>query len=279
MQRESPDVGHIEKDAKSKTMTPKQRINIIVRWIRAYARSAKIDTLVVGVSGGIDSAVVSTLCARTGLNVHAVSMPIRQSTKTHSLSMAHGTWLTEQFPNNVLHKTIDLTPAFKQFEKTTADGVYNELAYANSRARLRMMTLYQIAQSMKGIVVGTGNRVEDFGVGFFTKYGDGGVDISPIGDCMKTDVWAMGRELGLLQSIIDAPPTDGLWEDGRTDEDQLGMTYPELEQAMLHDACSVLPYHVTPGEKKNLRRYREIRATNLHKMLPIPVCNFDQSVL
>jgi NAD+ synthase len=279
MQRESPDVGNIEKDAKSKTMTPKQRATTIVKWIRAYARSAKIDTLVVGVSGGIDSAVVSTLCARTGLNVHAVSMPIRQSTKTHSLSMAHGTWLAEQFPNNVLHKTIELTRTFEQFEKVTADGVYNELAYANSRARLRMMTLYQIAQSQRGIVVGTGNRVEDFGVGFFTKYGDGGVDISPIGDCMKTDVWAMGRELGLLQSIIDAPPTDGLWEDGRTDEDQLGMTYPELEQAMLHDAYSVLPYHVTPREKKNLRRYREIRATNLHKMLPIPVCNFDQSVL
>jgi NAD+ synthase len=278
MQRESPDVGNIEKDAKSKTMTPKQRITAIVKWIKAYARSAKIDTLVVGVSGGIDSAVVSTLCAMTGLDVHAVSMPIRQSKKTHSLSVAHGTWLAERFPNNVLHKTIDLTPAFKQFEKATEDGVYNELAYANSRARLRMMTLYQIAQSQRGIVVGTGNRVEDFGVGFFTKYGDGGVDISPIGDCMKTDVWAMGRELGLLQSIIDAPPTDGLWEDGRTDEDQLGMTYPELEQAMLQDTGFFLP-HITPQEKKNLRRYREIRATNLHKMLPIPVCKFDQSVL
>jgi len=278
MQRESPDVGNIEKDAKSKTMTPKQRITTIVKWIKGYARSAKIDTLVVGVSGGIDSAVVSTLCAMTGLDVHAVSMPIRQSKKTHSLSVAHGAWLAERFPNNVLHKTIDLTPAFKQFEKATEDGVYNELAYANSRARLRMMTLYQIAQSQRGIVVGTGNRVEDFGVGFFTKYGDGGVDISPIGDCMKTDVWAMGRELGLLQSIIDAPPTDGLWEDGRTDEDQLGMTYPELEQAMLQDTGFFLP-HITPQERKNLRRYREIRATNLHKMLPIPVCNFDQSVL
>ena len=278
MQRESPDVGNIEKDAKSKTMTPKQRVTTIVKWIKGYARSAKIRTLVVGVSGGIDSAVVSTLCAMTGLDTHAVSMPIRQSKKTHSLSVAHGAWLTERFPNNVLHKTIDLTPAFKQFEKATADGVYNELAYANSRARLRMMTLYQIAQSQRGIVVGTGNRVEDFGVGFFTKYGDGGVDISPIGDCMKTDVWAMGRELGLLQSIIDAPPTDGLWEDGRTDEDQLGMTYPELEQAMLQDTDFLLP-HITHQEKKNLRRYREIRATNLHKMLPIPVCNFDQSVL
>lgn len=277
MQRESTDVGSTEEVAKSQTMTPKQRITTIVKWIRAYARSAKIDTLVVGVSGGIDSAVVSTLCAQTSLNVHAVSMPIRQSKKTHSLSMAHGAWLMEKFPINVLHKTIDLTPAFKQFEKATADGVYNELAYANSRARLRMMTLYQIAQSQKGIVVGTGNRVEDFGVGFFTKYGDGGVDISPIGDCMKTDVWAMGQELGLLQAIIDAPPTDGLWEDGRTDEDQLGMTYPELELAMIQDQtnCGV----DNAQQKKNLRRYREIRATNLHKMLPIPVCKFDQAVL
>jgi NAD+ synthase len=136
-----------------------------------------------------------------------------------------------------------------------------------------MMTLYQIAQSMRGIVVGTGNRVEDFGVGFFTKYGDGGVDISPIGDCMKTEVWDMGCELGLLQAIIDAPPTDGLWEDGRTDEDQLGMTYPELELAMLQDTDSDLA--ATPQQKKNLRRYREIRATNLHKMLPIPVCKLS----
>ena len=176
----------------------------------------------------------------------------------------------------MLHKTIDLTPAFKQFEKATADGVYNDLAYANSRARLRMMTLYQIAQSIQGIVVGTGNRVEDFGVGFFTKYGDGGVDISPIGDCMKTEVWAMGQELGLLQAIIDAPPTDGLWEDGRTDEDQLGMTYPELELAMLQDTNSDLA--TTPQQKKNFRRYREIRATNLHKMLPIPVCKLSNAI-
>ena len=277
MQRENADVGSTEEVTQGKSITPKQRVTAIVKWIRAYARSAKIDTLVVGVSGGIDSAVVSTLCARTGLNVHAVSMPIRQSKLTHSLSMAHGAWLAEQFPNNVLHKTIDLTPAFKQFEKATTDGVYNELAYANSRARLRMMTLYQIAQSQRGIVVGTGNRVEDFGVGFFTKYGDGGVDISPIGDCMKTEVWAMGRELGLLQAIIDAPPTDGLWEDGRTDEDQMGMTYPELELAMRQDLETSSP--TDPQQKKNLRRYREIRATNLHKMLPIPVCKFDQSVL
>jgi NAD+ synthase len=219
----------------------------------------------------------------TGLDTHAVSMPIRQSAKTHSLSVAHGTWLVEQFPNTVLHKTIDLTPAFKQFEKVTADGVYNELAYANSRARLRMMTLYQIAQSQRGIVVGTGNRVEDFGVGFFTKYGDGGVDISPIGDCLKTQVWDMGREFGLPQEIIDAAPTDGLWDDGRTDEGQLGMSYPDLERMMALDflqRCKAVDSHM-PGsaklsadDRKKLKRYQEIRARNMHKMLPIPVCKF-----
>jgi len=217
----------------------------------------------------------------TGLDTHAVSMPIRQSAKTHSLSVAHGAWLAERFPNNVLHKTIDLTRAFKQFEKATEDGVYNELAYANSRARLRMMTLYQIAQSQRGIVAGTGNRVEDFGVGFFTKYGDGGVDISPIGDCMKTEVWDMGRELGLLQAIIDAPPTDGLWEDGRTDEDQLGMTYPDLERMMSLDFLkrakgvdSDMPgsAKLSADDRKKLKRYQELRAQNLHKMMPIPVC-------
>ena len=145
-----------------------------------------------------------------------------------------------------------------------------QLAFANSRARLRMMTLYQIAQSHGGIVVGTGNRVEDFGVGFFTKYGDGGVDISPIGDCMKTDVWDMGREFGLPQEIIDAEPTDGLWDDGRTDEGQLGMTYPDLEQAMRLDQSG--DQNITKQERANLKQYRAIRARNLHKMEPIPVC-------
>ena len=175
---------------------------------------------------------------------------------------------------------VDLTPVFNAFEKKTAPfcDVENasqvELAFANSRARLRMMTLYQIAQCHGGIVVGTGNRVEDFGVGFFTKYGDGGVDISPIGDCLKTEVWAIARELGIEQEIIDAPPTDGLWEDGRTDESQLGMTYPELEHAMaLHndDNCVYNPLTLTKTEKAQLKKYREIRARNMHKMNPIPV--------
>lgn len=260
----------------TKTMTPKQRINHITKWIKSYATKNRIKTLVVGVSGGIDSAVVSALCARTGLPTIAVSMPIHQSKTTHSLSMAQGTWLRENF-ENVQHRTVDLTPTFRQFERIW-DGA-SELGLANSRSRLRMMCLYQIAQDEGGIVVGTGNRVEDFGVGFFTKYGDGGVDISPIGDCMKTAVWDMGRELGIIEEIITAAPTDGLWADGRTDEDQLGMTYPELEQAMLLD-----PLHDDEIEIKSLdrtqraqlKRYREIRARNLHKMLPIPVCEMPR---
>jgi len=251
----------------TKIMTPKQRINHITRWIKSYARKNKIDTLVVGVSGGIDSAVVSTLCARTGMYTMAVSMPIRQSAHTHDLSVRHGQWLTENF-ELVDHYTIDLTPAFEQFEHATR-VFSDELAYANSRARLRMATLYQLAQTNRGLVVGTGNKVEDFGVGFFTKYGDGGVDISPIGDCMKTEVWDMGRELGVLPEIIDAAPTDGLWADGRTDEDQLGMTYAELECMMRLDESGL---EAAPGDRKKLRRYREIRARNLHKMQPIPVC-------
>jgi NAD+ synthase len=253
-------------------MTPKQQITHITRWIKSYATKNKIDTLVVGVSGGIDSAVVSTLCARTGLYVIAVSMPIRQSEHTHDLSVRHGQWLKDTF-ELVDHFVIDLTSAFEQFE--TATRVFSdELAYANSRARLRMMTLYQLAQANSGIVVGTGNRVEDFGVGFFTKYGDGGVDISPIGDCMKTEVWAMGRELGVMQDIIDAAPTDGLWADGRTDEQQLGMTYADLEVAMRMDQGEI--QCDTKELKKNLKRYREIRSRNLHKMQAIPVCQMSK---
>ena len=247
-------------------MTPRQQITHITKWIKSYATKHKIKTLVVGVSGGIDSAVVSTLCARTGLPTIAVSMPIKQSKSTHSLSLAHGEWLTQNFTNST-HMTVDLTPTFRQFEKCFVTP--SNLGLANSRSRLRMMCLYQIAQGQDGIVVGTGNRVEDFGVGFFTKYGDGGVDISPIGDCMKTQVWDMGRELGILPEIIDAAPTDGLWDDGRTDEDQLGMTYAELEQMMRWDSEGQVP---TPADRAKLKRYQSIRARNLHKMRPIPVC-------
>ena len=273
----------------SKMVTSKQRIRHIVKWIKDYARSAKINTLVVGISGGIDSSVVSALCAETGLKTIVVQMPIRQNKTLNNRSSMQATWLLERYPDTVTHMSVDLTPVFTAFEKKTdpfcgaIDAAQVNLAFANSRARLRMMTLYQIAQSHKGIVVGTGNRVEDFGVGFFTKYGDGGVDISPIGDCLKTEVWDMGRELGLEREIIDAPPTDGLWDDGRNDEDQLGMTYPELERTMNLDFLkragavdSDMPgsAKLSAKDRANLKRYQEIRARNMHKMQPIPVCKF-----
>ena len=254
-------------------MTPQQRIKHIVKWIKAYVKSAKINTLVVGISGGIDSSVVSALCAETGLKTIVVQMPIRQNRKLDNRSSMQAGWLLERY-KNVTHVSMDLTPVFTAFEKKLEpicrDGAGVDLGFANSRARLRMMTLYQIAQSNGGIVVGTGNRVEDFGVGFFTKYGDGGVDISPIGDCMKTAVWDMGREFGLPQEIIDAEPTDGLWDDGRTDEGQLGMSYPDLERAMWLSESG--DQSITREEKTNLKKYQAIRARNLHKMTPIPVC-------
>lgn len=243
-------------------------INRITNWIKEYANNAGIKSLVVGVSGGIDSAVVSTLCARTGIHTIAVSLPLRQREDLHNLSLDHCFWLANNF-DNVRIDTIDLTKTFNKFEDVM--GNYNsELAFANSRSRLRMMALYQIAQSCSGIVVGTGNKVEDFGVGFFTKYGDGGVDISPIADLMKSEVWQLGYELGVDQRIIDAPPTDGLWEDGRVDQDQLGgLTYLELEQAMSMDESDTLP--TTDADAMLLYQYRKIRSRNLHKMNPIPV--------
>jgi len=240
----------------------------ISAWIRNYAESAGMRTLVVGISGGIDSAVVSALCARTGLNTIAVTMPIRQRPDLHDLSMRQGKWLGDNF-DNVRHEIIDVTPVFDAFE-ARLNHYDNLLGMANSRSRLRMVTLYQIAQSTQGLVVGTGNKVEDFGVGFYTKYGDGGVDISPIGDCYKTQVWQMGRELGVLQEIIDAAPTDGLWDDGRTDQDQLGgMTYAELESAMRMDCGELVTDN--PSMHDILNKYRAIRARSLHKMNPIPV--------
>ena len=268
-------------------LTPRQRISHITKWLKQYARSAKISTFVVGISGGIDSSVVSALCAKTGIKTIVVQMPIRQNKTLNNRSSMQATWLLNKYPETVTHMSMDLTSVFSAFEKRVdpfcqiEDDTYNtyKLASANSRARLRMMTLYQIAQCNNGLVVGTGNKVEDFGVGFFTKYGDGGVDISPIGDCLKTEVWDMGRELGLEQEIIDAEPTDGLWDDGRTDEGQLGMTYPELEHAMALDSadnCVYNPLELSKTEKAQLKKYREIRARNIHKMQPIPVCEMPK---
>ena len=241
-------------------MSPQEKTKFISNWIKSYAEGmpSKAQSLVIGISGGIDSSVSSTLSAMTGLRTIVLTMPIKQIENQHDLSLKHQQWLVKNFKNVEAH-TISLDKLFETFS-LTLNKFDNEHGFANSRARLRMTTLYQVAAANKGIVVGTGNKVEDFGVGFYTKYGDGGVDISPIADCNKTEVWELGKELGILKEIIDAPPTDGLWDDGRTDEGQLGFSYNELEDAMSNPDS---PYKA---------KYEKIRNQNLHKMEPIPVC-------
>ncbi|MBI04502.1 MAG: NAD(+) synthase [Pelagibacteraceae bacterium] len=237
-----------------------EKIDYISSWIKKYTQNIKFQpvTLVIGVSGGVDSALTSTLCAKTGLKTIAVSMPIKQNINQHNLSLRHLNWLNENF-KNVETLTINLDSVFNAFEKKHKD-FNNELAFANSRSRLRMVTLYQIAQSNNGLVVGTGNKVEDFGVGFYTKYGDGAVDISPIADCTKSEVWNMASKLKIISDIVNAEPTDGLWDDSRNDENQLGLSYKEIEEAMFNK------------NSKFYKKYLQIREPNLHKMLPIPVC-------
>ena len=241
-------------------MNPSKKIKFISNWIKSYVDQMpkKAESLVIGISGGIDSSVSSTLSAMTGLRTIVLTMPIKQKENQHDLSLKHQKWLVEKF-KNVEAYTISLDKLFESFS-STLNKFNNDHGFANSRARLRMTTLYQVAAANKGIVVGTGNKVEDFGVGFYTKYGDGGVDISPIADCNKTEVWELGKELGILKEIIDAPPTDGLWDDGRTDEGQLGLQYNELEEAMNNP------------NSENREKYEKIRKLNLHKMESIPVC-------
>jgi len=241
-------------------MKASEKVNFISKWIKDYVDNmpSKAQSLVIGISGGIDSSVSSTLSAMTGLKTIVLSMPIKQKSHQHDLSIKHQDWLVNKFENVEAH-TINLDELFSAFSSSLVK-FDNEHGMANSRARLRMTTLYQVAAANKGIVVGTGNKVEDFGVGFYTKYGDGGVDISPIADCNKTEVWEIGKELGILNEIIEAAPTDGLWDDGRTDEGQLGLKYNELEEAMIN------PNSI------NRAKYETIRKQNLHKMEPIPVC-------
>ena len=213
-------------------MDTKEKIKFISNWIKDYASNmpSKAESLVIGISGGIDSSVSSTLSAMTGLRTIALSMPIKQKSHQHDLSLKHQEWLVKNFKNVEGH-TVNLDELFLAFSASLSK-FDNEHGMANSRARLRMTTLYQVAAANKGIVVGTGNKVEDFGVGFYTKYGDGGVDISPIADCTKTQVWELGKYLGVSEDIINTPPTDGLWDDGRNDVQQLGMSYEDLEKAM-----------------------------------------------
>ena len=241
-------------------MNPSEKTKFISNWIKSYVDQmpVKAQSLVIGISGGIDSSVSSTLSAMTGLKTIVLTMPIKQIENQHDLSLKHQEWLIKNF-NNVEAHTINLDKLFESFS-STLNKFDNEHGFANSRARLRMTTLYQVAAANKGIVVGTGNKVEDFGVGFYTKYGDGGVDISPIADCNKSEIWELGKELGILKEIIDAPPTDGLWDDGRTDEGQLGFKYKDLEDAMINP------------DSPHRQEYEKIRKQNLHKMDPIPVC-------
>lgn len=239
-------------------MNNKEKITFISEWIKNYCLTNNIDTLVIGISGGIDSAVTSTLSAMTGLKTIVVSMPILDHQDLNQRGLNHIKWLKNNF-SNLESIEINLADVFSSF-RLALNKNNSEHGYANSQARLRMTTLYQIATSNNGLVVGTGNKVEDFGIGFYTKYGDGGVDISPIADCLKTEVWGMAKELGIDKEIIDAPPTDGLWNDGRTDEDQVGLSYEQIEEAMQNENSS------------NRKKYLEIRSKSLHKMEPIPVC-------
>ena len=229
----------------------------IVKWIKDYADENKIQSLVIGVSGGIDSAVVSTLCAETGLPTFPLGMPIHQDSDQESLSDLHLAWLEKKYKNVKILK-FNLTKVFEKFKEALQEYSHDDLSLANSRSRLRMITLYQIAGKYNGMVVGTGNKVEDYGVGFYTKYGDGGVDIAPIADIYKTEVWELGRHLGVNEKIIEASPTDGLWDDKRTDEDQLGASYAQLEEAMEY------------GTGPAVKILETFNGRNKHKMESIP---------
>ena len=262
----------------------------IVSWIREYADNNGINALVVGVSGGIDSAVVSTLCARTGIPTFVLTMPLASKMDNTILSTSHATYLRETY-SNVVMQNVELSSTYEQLMKVIdwwtdmhggEKGTYtsNELANANTKSRLRMVTLYQVAGSVGGIVVGTGNKVEDYGIGFYTKYGDGGVDIAPIADLYKTEVWELGRHLGVDQRIIDAAPTDGLWEDSRTDETQVGASYEDLEWVMdseifIHEtkpesATMWRGVPLTDQQKSAIKQYGKFHRQNKHKMISIP---------
>ena len=252
-------------------------IDHIVSWLKAYCDDSGLKGFVVGVSGGIDSAVTSALCANTGKEVILLSLPIHQASRQLSLAQQHIEWL-KQNHGNVQGIVLDLTSTFKALEKSFPLDIQDGLTMANTRARLRMLSLYAFASHHKMLVVGTGNKVEDFGVGFYTKYGDGGVDILPIADLMKSEVYTIGKALGISKAILNAPPTDGLWIDNRTDEAQIGATYNELELAMQFKAASKNEDELNVRQKEVLSIYRRFHEANKHKMEPIPVCEIPESL-
>lgn len=261
-------------------------VEYIVNWLKTYVEKSGLNGFTIGVSGGIDSAVTSTLCAKTGKKVIALNMPIYQAKDQVSRSADHIAWLKNAH-DNVTGIDVELTPIFEQIQNSFPKEIQDDLTMANTRSRLRMTTLYAFASHHRLLVAGTGNKVEDFGVGFYTKYGDGGVDLSPIADLMKSQVYAIGKFLGIHQDILTAPPTDGLWEDDRTDESQIGATYGELEWAMTHDASQKIPGQ-PPGDdpkenlddrqKEVLSIYHKFNAANQHKMAPIPVCKIPSEL-
>lgn len=252
----------------------------IVAWLREYATGAGMKGFVVGVSGGIDSALTSTLCAMTGMEVLCLEMPIHQSKNQVTRAANHIFWLKEHHPN-VRSEWIDLTPVFDSLIEALPPVAREDdrlMSLANTRARLRMTSLYYFAALEKLLVAGTGNKVEDFGVGFFTKYGDGGVDLSPIADLLKTEVYELAGSLGVHRDIMEAAPTDGLWGDDRTDEDQIGATYPELEWAMAMDEAGKTAGDFSGRQQEVFKIYKTLNAVNRHKMLPVPVCKIPDSL-
>ena len=258
-------------------MQSTQVINHISHWLKEYCENAKMNGYVIGISGGVDSAVTSTLAAKTGFPLTVIEMPIHQAPDQVSRGKKHIEWLQENFPN-VTHKIVDLTQTYDDFKSSVAADLtegHTELALANTRSRFRMATLYYYAGKDKLLVCGTGNKVEDFGIGFFTKYGDGGVDVSPIADLMKSEVYELSRALNLIDEIQNAIPTDGLWADNRSDEDQIGATYDELEWAM-----SVYPEKKASDfegrEKEILQIYDRFNRAMQHKINPIPVCEIPK---
>jgi len=253
----------------------------IVNWLSNYVETSKTKGFVIGISGGIDSAVTSTLAAETGLPVLCIEMPIHQDESQMNRGQNHIEWLTKKYPN-VLRTNADLTSVFDLFSKAVEHSDNKELDFlslANSRARLRMTTLYHYAQINSFLVLGTGNKVEDFGVGFYTKYGDGGVDVSPIADLVKTEVFALGKHLNVVDEILKAAPTDGLWGDERTDEDQIGASYPELEWAMKTVEKANIDFTAfTTREQQVFEIYTRLNTINQHKMGAIPVCKIPLEV-
>ncbi|MBA3706758.1 MAG: NAD(+) synthase [Bacteroidetes bacterium] len=252
-------------------MKNKEIINYIVQWLKHYSEQSKTNGFVIGISGGIDSAVTSTLCAKTGKPVICLNMPIHQLKSEYDRGHEHIDWLKKNFPN-VISFEVELTKTLQCMSTTLPEDIQDWLTMANTRSRLRMTTLYAFAGNKKMLVAGTGNKVEDFGIGFFTKYGDGGVDISPIADLMKSEVYALATELGVVDSIIKAPPTDGLFADSRSDEDQIGATYDELEWAMAFIAKPHDFSTLSERQKIVLDIYTRMNTANQHKMLPIPIC-------